>query len=101
MINVELQMLTIARALVEVAGMFLLARGALFVLAGAGRERNVIYQLFCVVTRPVITATRFVMPRFVVDKHIPLVAFFILFWLWIALAYAKQAVCAAQALVCA
>jgi len=26
----------------------------------------------------------------IVDKHIPFVAFFILFWLWLLLAYVKQ-----------
>ncbi len=100
MTNVELQILTIARVLVEVAGMFLLAQGALYLLAGASRERNVIYQLFRVITRPVVAATRFVMPRLIVDRHIPFVAFLLLFWIWIGLAYAKQLVCAAAGLVC-
>ena len=86
----ELYIVTILRALVEVAGMFLLAQGLLFLLSGATREKNIVYQLFKIITRPVIQMTRFVTPRVIVDKHIPFVAFFILFWLWLLLAYVKQ-----------
>lgn len=93
MTNIELQILTVLRALVEVAGMFLLAQGALYVLAGGTREKNIVFQLFRLLTRPVIVATRFITPRVIVDKHIPFVAFFLLFWLWILLAYVRQVVC--------
>ncbi len=86
----ELYIVSILRALVEVAGMFLLAQGLLYLLAGATREKNIVYQLFRIITRPVIQITRFVTPRVIVDKHIPFVAFFILFWLWLLLAYVKQ-----------
>ena len=86
----ELYIVSILRALVEVAGMFLLAQGLLFLLSGATREKNIVYQLFKIITRPVIQMTRFVTPRVIVDKHIPVVAFFILFWLWLLLAYVKQ-----------
>ena len=86
----ELYIVSILRALVEVAGMFLLAQGLLFLLSGATREKNIVYQLFKIITRPVIQMTRFVTPRGIVDKHIPFVAFFILFWLWLLLAYVKQ-----------
>ena len=86
----ELYIVSILRALVEVAGMFLLAQGLLYLLAGATREKNIVYQLFRIITRPVIQITRVVTPRVIVDKHIPFVAFFILFWLWLLLAYVKQ-----------
>ena len=86
----ELYIVSILRALVEVAGMFLLAQGLLFLLSGATRGKNIVYQLFKIITRPVIQMTRFVTPRVIVDKHIPFVAFFILFWLWLLLAYVKQ-----------
>ena len=89
----ELYIVSILRALVEVAGMFLLAQGLLFLLSGATREKNIVYQLFKIITRPVIQMTRFVTPRVIVDKHIPFVAFFILFWLWLLLAYVKQILC--------
>lgn len=78
------------RAVVEVAGLFLLAQGLLYLLAGQGREKNTIYQLFRLLTAPVIRFVRFITPRVVVDRHVPVVAFFLLFWLWIALAYIRR-----------
>jgi hypothetical protein len=85
-------LLSILRALVEVAMLSLLGQGAVAVLAGRRREANPIYQLFRLVTRPVIAALRFVVPRLVIDRHLPVVAFFVLFWLWILLAYLKTQV---------
>lgn len=98
--NIELQIITILRALVEVAGWFLIAQGVLFLLAGGTRHKNIVYQLFVIVTRPVISATRFISPKVIVDKHIPFVAFFLLFWLWILLAYVRQVLCEMNGLVC-
>lgn len=100
MSSIELQVITILRALVEVAGMFLLAQGALFLLAGGTRDKNIVYQLFRIVTRPVISGTRFISPKVIVDKHIPFVAFLLLFWLWILLAYVRQVVCKLNGMVC-
>jgi hypothetical protein len=101
MTNIELQIITVLRALVEVAGWFLLAQGALFLLAGGTRHKNIVYQLFVIVTRPVISATRFISPKVILDKHIPFVAFFLLFWLWILLAFIRNTLCQMHGLTCA
>lgn len=98
--SIELQAVIILRALVEVAGWFLIAQGVLYLLAGARRESNVVYKLFVVITRPVISATRFITPKMIIDKHVPFVAFFLLFWLWILLAWVKQSLCQIGGLVC-
>ena len=66
--NIELQILSMLRVLFEVAGLFLIAQGALYVLAGAKREQNPIYQLCRIITRPAIRATRFLTPRLVGDR---------------------------------
>jgi len=100
MVNVELHLLTILRALAEIAGMFLLAQGALFLLAGGRHQHNFVYQLFSIITRPVIGAIRCLMPNSIADRGIPFIAFFLLFWLWIALAYARQVVCQVNGLTC-
>lgn len=100
MVNTELLLVSVLRSLVEVAGFFLLGQGLLYVLAGASREKNGVYQLFRIVTRPVLRIVRFITPRLVIDRHIPVVAFFLLFWLWIALAYVRRMICAANGLVC-
>jgi hypothetical protein len=86
----DIFILSALRAVVELAMMALLGQGAVALLAGAGRATNPVYQLFAIVTRPVIGAVRFLTPRPIIDKHVPFVAFFLLFWLWIFLAWAKR-----------
>jgi uncharacterized protein YggT (Ycf19 family) len=73
-----------------VALLALLGLGAVGLLAGARRHTNPVYQLFSVITKPVLRVVRFITPKPVMDKHLPVVAFFLLFWLWIFLAWAKR-----------
>ena len=73
------------KAVVEVAGFAYLGQGLVAVFSGARREQNVIYQVFRIVTGPVTRATRFLMPRFIPDRHIPFIAFGLLLWAWIFL----------------
>jgi hypothetical protein len=98
---VEVVLLTIARGLVEIAGVFMLGQAVLYVLAGRRREQNFVYQLFALLTRPVFRLTRLVSPRFVRDDHIPFAAFLLILWLWIGLAIAKRHVCLSRGLDCA
>ncbi|RLJ68612.1 hypothetical protein [Sulfurisoma sediminicola] len=86
----ELLLLGVLRALVEVALLSLLGQGVVALLAGSRRATNPIYVLFGIVTKPAIRAARWITPKLVIDKHIPFVSFFLLFWLWIFLAWAKQ-----------
>lgn len=72
------QLVVMLKALNEVALIFLLGQGLLYVLAGARREQNFVYQLFKTVTGPVMKFTRWIAPRFIVDQHIGLLALFIL-----------------------
>ncbi|MGE0358520.1 MAG: hypothetical protein AB7P08_16575 [Burkholderiales bacterium] len=73
------------KAVVEVAGFAYLGQGMVAVFSGSRREQNVIYQVFRIVTGPVTRATRFLMPRFIPDRHIPFIAFGLLLWAWIFL----------------
>jgi uncharacterized protein YggT (Ycf19 family) len=90
MANPDLLILSVLRALVEVALLALLGQGAVALLAGARRQANPIYQLFAIITKPVLRVVRFITPKPIIDKHLPFVAFFLLFWLWIFLAWAKR-----------
>lgn len=90
--TIGLLVTSILRSVVEVALLSLLAQGMLGLLSGAARENNLIYQLFGIIARPPIRFIRFVVPKLIVDKHIPFAAFFTLFWLWILLAYIKRAI---------
>jgi len=96
----ELLILGILRAIVEVALLFLVGQGLLALLAGGRRHNNAIYQFFLIVTRPVLKVVRKISPPQVIDKHLPFVAFFLLFWCWIGLAYLKKAYCDANLLQC-
>ena len=91
----ELLLLVIVKALAELAFMFLLGRGALYILAGHKREGNIFYGVLRIVTDPVIRVARFLTPRFVVDAHIPFVAVLLLVWIWLAIVFwALPAMCA-------
>lgn len=96
----DILLVSILRTLVEVAGLALLGQGALAVLAGKYREQNAFYRVFRTVTRPVVRAVRFVTPRFIIDAHVPMLAFFLLFWLWIVLAVVKRHLCGLHSLAC-
>lgn len=84
-----LQLVIILKALNEVALMALFGQGALYLLSGANRDRNVVYGLFRAVTAPVMKVARAVAPRFVVDQHIGFFAVFMLLVLEVALIVAK------------
>ncbi|MCX7150287.1 MAG: hypothetical protein NTY05_12895 [Rhodocyclales bacterium] len=96
----ELFMLGLLRALVEVAGYFLLGQGLLALLAGSRKHDNMVYKLFVIVTGPVVKAVRKLTPRQIIDKHVPFIAFAVLFWLWIALNWLKRLYCETNMLQC-
>jgi hypothetical protein len=96
----DILLVSILRALVEVAGFALLGQGAVALLAGKYREQNIFYRVLRIVAQPVVRAVRFITPRFVIDTHIPMLAFFVLFWLWIMLALVKRHLCGLHGLAC-
>jgi len=78
------------RALLEVAGLCLLAQGIMHVLAGARRESNPIYQLFRLIAGPAVTLMRRCCGDRLPSRYLPWLTFFALFFLWIGLAYLRQ-----------
>lgn len=91
---------TILRALVEIAGMFLLGQGILWLFGPKARDGNFVYDLLKKGTSPITKLTRIISPRFIHDAHIGLVAFFFLIWIWFGLAIAKHQLCLAHGLQC-
>jgi hypothetical protein len=89
----DLLLVSAARALVEVAGFALIGQGVLALLAGKQRHANLFYKILEIITGPVVRAVRFITPRFILSAHVPLLTFFLLFWLWILLAVAKRTLC--------
>jgi len=79
------EIIVILKALTEVAGVAFFGQGVLWVIAGVKREQNVVYNLFKTLTSPVTRSVRTITPRIILDRHIWLVAVFLLAVLWIAL----------------
>lgn len=96
----DILLVSVLRTLVEVAGFALLGQGALALLAGKYREQNIFYRVLRIITGPVVRAVRFITPRFIIDAHVPVLTFFLLFWLWIMLAFAKRHLCGLHGLAC-
>ena len=72
------ELVIVLKGLNEVALMALLGQGALFIMAGARRDGNVVYAMLKTVTSPIMKATRWIAPRFVIDQHIGFLALFFL-----------------------
>ncbi len=83
-------LLSVLKALVDVALWSLLGQGVVGFLAGSRRDTNPVFQLFRVVASPAVRVVRIAMPKVILDRHVPFVAFFLLLWLSIMLAWTKR-----------
>ena len=96
----DLFVVVVLRALVQIAGMMLLGRGVLWLFGPKARKGNFVYDLLTAGTMPFLKLARKVSPRFVPDAHVPWIAFFLLFWVYVALSFAKVALCDAHGIDC-
>ena len=89
-------MLTLAstvKLVAEIALMALLGQWLLGLLAGAKREQNLFYQILQIISRPFVFAARFLSPKLVLDRHVPLVAFLLLVFVWLGVTIYKIQTC--------
>ena len=86
-------LVNILKLLAEIALMALFGQWVLGLLAGAKRDQNLFYQVFQVVTRPLVTGVRRITPRVVIDRHVPLVAFLLLSFVWLIATLTKIDIC--------
>jgi len=100
MTHPDLFVLSALRALVEVALLALLGQAAVGLLSGTRRHKNPIYVLFQVITKPVTRFTRWITPKVILDRHIGFVSFFLMFWLWLLLAWVKRELCVINGVAC-
>ena len=84
---------TSIKLLAEIALLALLGRFVLGLLAGDKRDSNLVYQLLSVLTRPVERLVRWVSPRQVLDRHIPLAAGLLLLSVWFVSTLLKVQIC--------
>lgn len=81
--------LNIVQLLLYIGLLALLGQGLLYVLAGAKRDSNFVYQLFLLLNKPWTTVARWISPRQVAERHHPVVAFCVMAVLYIAVTLAK------------
>ena len=82
-------LVVVLKAVAEIAGLALLGQGVLLFLAGPNRDRNVFYRILALMTSPVRTIARALLPRFVVDQHVGLASFGLVLLAWFCLYLAK------------
>ena len=75
-------------ALMALAGQFVLG-----LLAGRRRDSNFFYRLLQVVTNPFVRGVRWIAPRAVLDRHLPLASFVLLASVWLAMTMVKIDLC--------
>jgi len=89
-------LISIAKALVEIALLLLAARGLLYLLLAGDAGRlagNAVYRAFDLGVRPVLTATRSLLPRGFPARRLAPLAAFLLFAFWCALVLGKWQAC--------
>ncbi len=83
----------IIKLIAEIALMAMAGQWLLGLLAGAKKDQNLFYQILAIVGRPFVLTARFLSPKFVLDRHVPLVAFFLLVFIWLAATIYKIETC--------
>lgn len=77
----------------EIALMALLGQWLLGLLAGAKKEQNLFYQALEIIGRPFVWMARLLTPKLVLDRHVPLVAFLLLVFVWLGATIYKIQTC--------
>jgi len=88
-----LLLVSIVKLICEIALCALAGRGLLALLAGKNKHTNLFYQLLEVMTKPFVRAARFITPKAILDRHVPLVAFLLMSIIWIVALIEKVRVC--------
>lgn len=81
------------KLIIEVALLALLGRWVLGLLVGQRKQHNVFYRVLEIVGRPFVQCARWLTPRIVLERHLPLVAFLMLSFAWLAVTAAKISHC--------
>ncbi|MDP3757557.1 hypothetical protein [Polaromonas sp.] len=81
------------KLIAEIALLALFGQWVLGLLAGAKKEGNLFYQILQIVGKPFVVAARFITPKQIIDRHVPLVAFLLLLFVWIGSTLMKIRIC--------
>ncbi|MFY8084393.1 MAG: hypothetical protein ACOVN7_11780 [Rubrivivax sp.] len=94
-----LNVLNLVQLVLYIALLALAGQGALYVLAGARRNGNVFYRLLQVIAKPFTVPVRWITPRQVADRHVPLVTFLLLLIAYAVVTFEKISLCMAANMV--
>ncbi|MES2415969.1 MAG: hypothetical protein V4614_19405 [Pseudomonadota bacterium] len=83
----------IVKLIAEIALLALAAQAVVGVIAGHGRAHNPVYRLLQLVGSPWVMAMRFVLPRAVPGRRLPLIAFMFLLMVWCVAVVLKVGIC--------
>ena len=96
--DILILVLNILQLVLYIGGLALLGQGLLYVLAGHKRDTNLFYQALSALTNPFTGVVRRITPSLVTDRHVPLVTFMLLFWIWVFALGEKVVICRANPL---
>lgn len=72
------------KLIAEIALLALFGQWVLGLLAGVKKNQNLFYQILQIAGKPFVAATRVITPKQIIDRHVPLVAFLLLLFIWLA-----------------
>ena len=81
------------KLIAEIALLALFGQWVLGLLAGAKKDQNLFYQILQIVGKPFVVAARVITPKQVINRHVPLVAFLLLLFIWLAATLMKIRTC--------
>ena len=81
------------KLIAEIALLALVGQWLLGLLAGQRRDSNLFYQLLSLLTKPFVRGARYLTPRLVLDRHLPLVAFLLLMFALLFATMSKISLC--------
>lgn len=82
-----------AQTIVLVAMLALLGQLVVGMFNWRGRQQNIVYKTFELVASPFVKLVRLITPRVVLDQHIPIGVFMILFFAYFWLGFEHRASC--------
>ena len=82
-----------AQSMVLVAGLALLGQLVVGMFNWRARQQNIVYRTFQLIASPVVKLVRLVTPKVVLDQHIPIAAFMVLFFAYFWLGFEHRASC--------
>ncbi len=88
-----LVIVTTVKLVTEIGWLALIGQCLLGFLAGERREGNVCYRILVTMGKPFVLLARGLTPRFVLSRHLPLVALLMLSFVWLGATILKIQTC--------